>query len=505
MSIEFCKYSIFIFLVFCIIGINAQITRKVEVLHANSLEYDETIGINAKRLLGKVVFRHEDAYMFCDSAYFYDYTNTIKAYNNVRIKQGDSILLIGKYLEYDGNSKIARMRDSIVFLHNKSFLITDSLDYYRDKDMAMYYEWGKIYDGDNRLKSKRGYYYTRRKDYYAVDSVVLINPEYTMYSDTLRYNTESAISYFYGPTNIVSDSNFIYCENGYYDTRKDQAAFSENAWLRSGTNYLQGDSLFYDRKIRFGEAFNNVSIIDTVENLRAFGDYGYYFENPQKAMLTKRTLVEYIFDADTVFMHADTVFITVDTADNKLLRAFYKVQVYKSDFQAACDSLSFFSQDSIARMFYNPVIWGEKSQLTADFIQLHLKDKSPDWFFLEGNAFAIQQHDSLNFNQISSRTMLGTITNKNIETIVLKNDCQTIYYVVDDETNDIVAFNKVVSSNMKFFFKDDKINKIWFYEKPDGQTIPIEQIKNEQRYLRGFKWLYEFRPKSQEDIYIWKL
>ena len=505
MKIYFLKYFL-ICTFFIKVSAYAQQTRKVEILHANSLEYDKSIGENVNRLLGKVVFRHEDFYMFCDSAYFYFDTNTIKAFNNIRIKQGDSILLIGKYLEYNGDTRIAKMRDSVIFMHNKSFLITDSLDYDRNLDMAYYYFKGRIYDGENKLRSKRGYYYTRFRDYYAVDSVVLINPQYTMFSDTLRYNTETAISYFYGPTNIVADSNFIYCENGFYNTRTDEAGFSENAWLRSGSNFLKGDSLFYNRRIRFGEAFKNVSIIDTVENINAYGDYGYFYENPQKAMLTEKALIEYYFDDDVVYLHSDTVFIYVDTADFRHIKAFYKVQAYKTDFQLACDSLYFNSQDSILKLFFNPVVWGKNSQLTGDFIQVHFKDKKADWFFVDGNSFAVMQveQDTAKFNQVLSRTMLGTINDNKIETIDLKNDCQTIYYVIDEDTDEITAYNKIVSSNMKVAFEDNKLKMIWFYENPKGETIPIEQLKNEQLFLRGFRWLEEFRPKTKDDIFIWK-
>ena len=477
---------------------------KVEIIHANSLEYDESTGVRAKKLLGKVVFKHEDAFMFCDSAYFFDNTNTIEAYNNVRIKQGDTILFVSKYLEYDGNSKIAKMRDSVILKHRESLLLTDSLDYDRNLDMAYYFEGGKIFHDNNKVYSRRGYYYTKKNDYYAVDTVVLVNPQYNIYSDTLRYNTDSAISYFYGPTDIVADSNFIYCENGYYNTRTDVAAFSENSWLRSGTNYLKGDSLYYDRKIRYGEAMNNVSVIDTAENLLAFGNFGYYYESPQKAMLTDSTLVVYVTDGDSIFMHSDTVYITVDTADNRLIRAFRKVQVFKSDLQARCDSLTFMSRDSIAEMFYDPILWSEDNQIFADKITVHFVDNKPDIFYLDGNAFTIQQYDSIHYNQMKSRKIIGYVIEKEIRKVKLLNDCQTIYFVVDDEVNKIVALNKVVSSNMTIFFNNNKIENIWFYEKPDGETIPIEQVTSEQIILKDFMWFDYIRPNDKNEIFIWK-
>ena len=505
MKYRICK--IFLSFIFLLILsshlLNAQTERKIEIIRANSLEYDERIGIRAKRLLGDVVFKHEDAFMFCDSAYFYDAYNYVEAFNRVRIIQGDSLLLFGNKLKYDGNSKLAKMRDSVILRHNDSFLLTDSLDYDRERDIGYYFEGGKIYDGDNKLRSKRGYYHSKTSIYYAVDSVILTNPQYKIYCDTLKYNTETAIAYFFGPTHIVSDSNFIYCENGYYDTNLDLAAFSENAWLKSSQNLLKGDSLFYDRKIRFGEAFNNVSIYDSVENLTAFGNYAYYYEDPHFAMLTDSVMVLYVSDGDSLYLSSDTVYIEVDNDDHKLIRAFYKVQVFKSDMQARCDSLVYSSADSLAQMFYNPVLWSEDAQLTSEFMSLHFSGNDPTHAILDIRAFIIEQVDDNYFNQIRGRKMIAFIKEKELHKVDIFNDSETVYFVQDEETEDIIAYNKVISTNMTIFLKDKQIQRIWFYEKPVGNTIPIEQLTPNQLTLKDFNWLEKYRPKSKNDIFIW--
>lgn len=481
----------------------SQTGKKVEIIRANSLEFDQSLGVNAKRLLGNVVFKHEEAFMFCDSAYFYDRENFVEAFSNVRIIQGDSLFLFGQRLKYDGNKRIAKMRDSVILKHNQAFLVTDSLDYDRNTDIGYYFEGGKIFDGDNRLSSLRGYYHSLINVYYAVDSVVLYNPQYTIFSDTLKYNTETAIAYFFGPTHIISDSNFIYCENGYYNTNKDVAGFSENAWLKSGPNKLMGDSLFYDRNIRFGEAFKNVSIYDSVENLTAYGHYGYYFEEPQFAMLTDSVFVIYVPDQDSLFMSSDTIYISVDSLDNKLLRAFYKVQVYKSDFQARCDSLVYSSADSVAQMFGNPVVWSEDSQLKADFISMHFSDDEPTHTIMDKNAFVIERLDSIHFNQIKGRKMIAFFRDREVYKVDIFNDAETLYFVIDEEADETIALNKVISTNMRVFIDDKQIERIWFYEKPDGETIPIADVRGEQKTLRDFIWLDNIRPKSKNDIFIW--
>ncbi len=503
MKLKLAQTILFVFAV-----VFAFSQKKVEILHANSLEYSKSMGIEAKRLLGDVVFRHDEIYMFCDSAYFYDETNSIQAYNNVRFKQGDTILLIGKYAEYDGDIRMAKMRDSVIMQHNLSYLITDSLDYDREKNLVFYFEGGRMYNGDNRLKSQRGYYYTDTYDFYAVDTVLLRNPKYTISNDTLKYNTETEIVDFFGPTEIVSDSNYLYCEYGKYNTVEDRAYLTKNPWLQSGSNYLYGDSLYYDRKMKFGEGFKNVMIVDTANNMTANGNYGYFYEKPEKAFMTDSTLLTYIVDEDTLFIHSDTILITTenlgDTLEFKLMRAFHKVLAFKSDGQARCDSISFHSNDSVAELFYHPILWADSVQATAEYISIKFVNKNPDSFTMKNSSFLCQLVEDDYYNQVNCRNLNGYLKNKKLYKADLFSDCQTIFYIEDEETNEFIAQNKLLSSNMRVFFDDKTIKDIMFFEKPDGEAIPMDQIKKEQLFLENFKWYEEYRPKNKDEIFIWK-
>ncbi len=483
--------------------LSAQKQRKIEIVNAETLEFDEKIGNRARRLIGNVVFKHEGAMMYCDSAYFYTEINTVDAYNNVRIDQGDSLSLEGEVLRYEGNTKMAMVRNNVVLRHFNSYLETDSIDFDRNINMGYYYSGGNIYDDDNHLFSKRGYYYADDKDYYAVDNVVLTNPDYVIYCDTLRYNTDTHIAYFYGPTTIISDSNFIYCENGYYNTELNLASFSENAYLISQQTILKGDSLFYNRNNRMGQAFKHVSITDTIENVTAYGHYGWYYEDPQKAMLTDSVLVEYVNEGDTLFMHSDTIYIDIDSADHKLIRAFGMVQVYRYDLQARCDSLVYCSADSVVEMFGSPVLWAEENQLTGEKMELHFADGKANYAEITGYAFIVQPEDSLNYNQIQGRRLIAYINNNDVYRVDIFNDSQTLYFIRDESSEEITGVNKTLCTNMVVYRNEKKIEKIVFYEKPDGIIIPIEQLTEADAFLKDFRCLEQYRPKSKDDIFIW--
>jgi len=297
-------------LLFSINGKSQKKGKRIKLIHADVLKGGGQYGIDVKRLIGKVSFKHEGAIMFCDSAHSNSKTNTIDAYGNVHIVQNDSLDLYGDYLNYDGNTKMAKVRNNVRLINGESRLFTNFLDFDRSTNLASYYNHGKILDKENDLQSNKGYYYTNSKEYYAVDSVVLINPQYNIFTDSLRYNTGTNISYFYGPTEIISDSNYLYCENGWYDTNKDISQFNKNAFLQKGKKTLSGDSLYYNRKLGYGEAFFNVTLIDSTQDILLKGNYAVYYEIEERAIITDSALMIQITDIDSLFLHADTLKLT---------------------------------------------------------------------------------------------------------------------------------------------------------------------------------------------------
>ena len=107
-----------------------------------------------------MVFEHNGTYMYCDSAYFYQQKNNLEAFGNVHIKQGDTLNLYCDYLEYDGDSSYAKLRNNITLKNTKATLTTNILDYNLKSKVASYHNWGKIKDGEHNLISKHGYYYS---------------------------------------------------------------------------------------------------------------------------------------------------------------------------------------------------------------------------------------------------------------------------------------------------------------------------------------------------------
>ncbi|MFH2095011.1 MAG: OstA-like protein [Bacteroidota bacterium] len=540
----------------------SQEKKKIQILHADAIDYDEeTLGKDIKRLVGNVKLMHEDAIMDCDSAYFNSKENNVRAFSNIHINQKDSMHLYGDSLKYDGNKKLAEIRSNVRLLHDNSELTTDSLNYDRNLNMAYYFDYGKIVDSVNTLESLHGYYYADTKDYYAVDSVVLVNPDYTMYSDTLKYNTGSEISWFFGPTTIVSDSNLIYCENGWYNTRTDISQYNKNAYLKSTNQTLKGDSLYYDRRSGFGKAYINVELTDTVENVILTGNYALYYEHPEHSLLTDSAVFMQISEGDTMFLHGDTLryktvpdtvrasyrvsvadyshndtLVILDTIHYspdtlsflfdsvpvptdtliigydssftyKLLYAYYRVKVYKTDLQAKCDSMVYTLKDSVIELHYEPVIWSDKNQLTASYIELHTKNNKPYSILMNDLAFIISQEDTLRFNQIKGKNMVGWFRNDSLYKVDVTGNGQSVYYAKekDEKTGKekLVGVNKAEASRLIIYLKDNEPDKITFLSKPEGVMNPPEHLSPEELKLKDFIWLSIHRPLLKTDIFSW--
>ncbi len=494
------SFLILFFFVICFRSSYTQQTRKINH-NSDNMEFDKNLANGAYRLLGNVVFKHEGVVMYCDSAYFYSDINSLDAFDNVYINQGDTLHLYGDFLHYDGNSRMARVRRKVKLISNETQLFTEALDFDLKSSVGYYISFANIINGENKLNSREGYYYSSRKMYFFKDSVVIENPGYTIYSDTLKYNTISNIAYFLGPTEIISDSNYIYCEDGWYNTETDISLLKRNAYLESTNQTLKGDSLYYERATGYGEAYHNVELFDNEQNIILKGNYATYNENTENALLTDNAMLIQITDTDSIYIHADTLLSQVDTNGFKLFKAFYRVKMFKSNLQGKCDSMSYSFADSVIRLYDNPVLWSEKNQLTSEYMEIRTKKQRIDQLHLIKLAFIISKEDTLKFNQISGKTMVCYFKGNELYKVDVRGNGQTISYPKDDDQ--IIGVNKAESSNLVIYLEGKDVKEIMFLTKPDAVLYPLETAPRNELILKNFVWLEHLRPLKKEDIFTW--
>ncbi len=491
-------------LFFWVLLASAQQKEQINIINSNSLEFNREIGEGVRRLLGDVILEHDNATMYCDSAYLFTTQNIFHAFSNVHVNRGDSIHLYGDFMVYNGNTKIGKFRNNVRLENDSTTLYTDSLDYYSGSNVANYFEGGRIVNENNTLTSIVGYYYANDDMFFFKDSVVAITPDYVIYTDTMKYYTKEKITYFLGPTNIYNEENHLYAENGWYRSEEKKFQFNENARYQNKEKILIGDSLYYDDLNGIGIAIDNIEMIDTTENMILKGNYAYYTKDPETFLITDSAILIQVSNyTDSLYLHGDSISSNYDsTGTYRILKAYHKVQIFREDFQARCDSMVYNFQDSVVTMHTEPIIWSEGSQMTADKVEIHIKNEVIDFFKLINTAFIVSEKDTTRFDQIRGKQMIGYIRNNKLSRVDVFGNGQTIYFTVDEKENEIVGVNYAESSDIILYMKEGQVNRINMIKEPTGTLYPLDEL--EQTKLKDFQWLEHLRPKEKNDIFIWR-
>lgn len=481
--------------------------EKTTIIHleqSESIQFDQNRLPDAQIIKGNPVrFRHDNAIMYCDSAYLHSKENSFDAFGNVKIVEGDSIFIYGDLLFYNGNTKLARLRRNVRMESNDAVLTTDSLNYNRETDLAYYYTGGKLQDNRNTLTSIWGQYSPNTKQAVFRDNVHLMNESFTMDSDTLRYNTENKIADIVGYTHIIyDDETNIYSTKGWYNTDNEQSMLLDRSLIvhADGKN-VTGDTLFYDKQKQFVEGFMRVAMNDTVQQATLYGDYVFYDELSESGLATDSALFVDWSSTDTLYLHADTLYVSKDSVFD-VIQAFYNVRFYRVDLQGTCDSLVYLSKDSVATMYGEPVVWSGLNQLSGEIINGYLKNETIDHIHIPRGAMAVQRVDSIYYNQLSGKELTAFIGDGELKRVEVSGNAETIYYPVDDKDSTIIGINKTQSSYVNMYFKEQHLDRIVLTTASTGIMYPLDELSGNELFLNNFFWIDEQQPKKREDIFL---
>lgn len=457
-------------------------------------------GEQFQRLIGNVILEQQQTTIYCDSAYLYKKRNFVEAFGKVRITEGDSVTITGRRLEYDGNSKVAKLRQNVIFTKlATATLYTDYLDFDRIANMAYYLNGGRLVDSINILTSRKGYYNSTSNMASFKRNVVVKNPDYTMTSDSLQYNSRTKVIYFRTPTTVVNkdSSTFVY-NSGLYDTRTKQSILDVGAG-ESQEYKIRSDDFFLDDVAKIYKLRGNVVMTSKKENLVIYGQAADYLRYKGVSKVYNNAYVAKITDQDTLFMSADTL-VSIENEDpaKKRLLAYHNVKIWKKDMQGLADSVEYRSADSLIFMYRDPILWSEGNQMTADSISMLIRNNTIDRIFMNVNSFVISRDTLINFNQIKGRKMEAVFRNGNIHQVYVSGNGESLYFALEENKKDSVAkamgVNRIICSRMTLRFREGKLNNLSFYVRPDAHFIPPHELTEEDRELPGFSWRENEKP-----------
>jgi len=500
----------------------AQKKQKITIKYAGTGYTDSKIEDGAKVFLRdesqQVHFVHEGVNMWCDKAIYYEDQDFIEAFSNVLMKQGDSINMVAKYVEYSGKTQLAYAKGDVILTEPQSTLTTDKLYFDRNRQQAYYNTKGKVVrDSSGTITSQVGRYYMNSQKYQFTKDVVLVNPEYTLNTERLDFLTENGHAYLFGPSTIVGETSNVYCERGFYDTNNDTGHFQRNARIDYDNRTVEGDSLYFDRNRSFASATNNITVTDTINKSIVRGHYAEVWREKDSLFITKRAIAISVQEKDSVYLHADTLMVT-GKADNRITRAYYNARIYKSDLAGKSDSihvnhktglmqmlnLSRFSSTDAFATARKPVLWNIGNQMTGDTIHVisNVKTEKLDSLKVFNNAFIVSK-DTLSddgFNQIKGQRLIGLFKDNELYNIDIIKNAEVIYYSRNAE-NELVGINKSKSGSLNVQIEDQAIQEIRLIQQIDGELYPESMFPKSGKRLRGFDWRGKERPMSIEDLF----
>lgn len=518
------KYILSLFLCcFLSIGVFAQQKKKIIIEYAGFTIKDSLLGKDVTTFnrdnTQQIHVIHEGAEMWCDRAIYYQNEDFIEAFSNVVMKQGDTINMNAKYVEYSGKTQLAFASGDVVLVEPQSVLTTDTLYLDRVKQQAYYKSKGKVVrDTSGTITSQIGRYYMDSKKYQFVSNVVLVNPEYTLNTERLDFFTESGHAYLFGPSTIVGKTSKIYSERGFYDTKNDIGHFIKKSRIDYENRIVEGDSLYFDRNKSFASATNNIKVTDTLNHSVVKGHYAEVFREKDSVFITKRALAITVQENDSLYIHSDTLKVT-GPPEHRITRAYYNAKIYKSDLSGKADSihadqktgltqlinLSRFSSTDVFATKRNPILWNIGNQMTGDTIHLisNVEKEQLDSLKVFNNAFLISKDtigDSNGFNQIKGQTLIGLFEDNKLYNVDIIKNAEKIYYSRNEE-NELIGIDKSMSGLINIKIKDNTIEEIRLLQQIDGTLSPQSKFPANISKFKGFDWREEERPNSVEDLF----
>lgn len=508
----------------------------VNIEHADRIGQKQTDSNVLKIAAGNVFMIQGKTKFYCDSVIINQTTNVLEAFGHVHINDNDSVHTYSDYLRYLIREKKAFLKDNVRLTDGKGTLTTPTLDYDMNTKIGFYDKGGKLVSDSSVLTSQEGYYYGETRDALFKKKVKLVDPQSTVTTDTLWFNTFNRIATFTVPTHIANkDGSIIDTKDGYYDFNTKRSVFGKRATMTNGSSILIADDIANDEASGFGEARGNVIFRDTAQGTILLANNVKTNRKEEAILATQNPVMVIKQENDSIFVAADTFYsaklsaliqsryvpnvrdsgrlndsitsvpiVGKDSTNDRFVEAYFHVRIFSDSLQAVCDSLFYSLSDTTFRMYKDPIVWAQQSQITGDTIYIFTASKKPQRMFAFDNSLIInrvQAKDNF-YNQVKGRHVNAYFDKDgNINyTRTRGSQAEYIYYLVDEE-NKYIGVNKSSSDVIEMYFVNKEPYELKLFNAVKANMSPMGQIDHDNIKLRGFKWQEDRRPKTKYELF----
>jgi lipopolysaccharide export system protein LptA len=446
--------------------------------------------------------------------------NSLEGFGKVHINDADSVHTYADYLIYDGNTKKAKLRNHVKLTDGRGTLTTDSLDYDVSIKIGVYKKGGKLVRNKTILKSTEGVYYGITRDVMFRNKVSLIDPDNSIFTDTLEYNTYSQLANFISPSKIISGSRIIKTKNGNYNIGTRKGYLYERSSIDDSSYFFIADEMAIDDSLGLGE-FRGNAVYKSKDSL-SFDLLANNIKTNRKNDILLATELPILLikqPKDTMYISADTLYsgrlsdlkrkmprarakeeVIKDSSLNKYFEAFHHVKIYSDSMQGVADSLFYGLADSTIRLHHRPILWANQNQITGDTIYMHLNNRKAEQLRIINNAMAISPLDSTDyFNQLKGNSIVVDFIDGKIHQMQTKGSAENIYFATDNDEK-FIGVNHSNAQNITINFENDEPVKIIYINQLTGKMTPLFDLPKSELKLNNFKWWIDLKPKTKFDI-----
>lgn len=196
---------------------------------------------------------------------------------------------------------------------------------------------------------------------------------------------------------------------------------------------------------------------------------------------------------DSLTRAADTV--------RRIVKGYRNVRIYRTDFQAVCDSIVGLGVDSTMHLYIDPILWNEQNQITADVMDVFTANESVDHINFVGRPIMVSMIDTAYYNQISGKEMTAWFRQNEIYRHDVDGNVETVYFLQDSPEEPVNSVFVIRSGTASFYMEQKQVVSMTYREQNEYTMSPIEKVASmDELFLKEYKWLPERRP-SRDTVF----
>ncbi|MBR2225138.1 MAG: hypothetical protein IJ884_05055 [Bacteroidales bacterium] len=473
--------------------------------------------------------------------------------NGASMRDKDGQIIESLYGSYDSKARLFVFNDRVNMYMDTTFVKTSRLEYRSDINTAYFGYGTDMWQDDNMLSANDGWYDRDKELFFFRRNVHLLTKDQETWSDTLYYHRALNDVELIGQVEVLDTTRNVFALAGmmeYTDSvsrvkmtrtpaiigiseeeeKRDTVWFGADTIVYRGVKRHKVDSLWKvdaDKRLKdlTGDPVSEYRRKAAEEAAKAAAEAAKEDPNAQagrdrgpggapggkpggaaekETPKTDEGQTPEVPDEATKAPPApDTTAAAppqIDTSQISFLWATSRVKLFRDDIQMSCDSLAYNDLDSLVRLYQDPLIFNEGNrQYAADSIYVVIKNKRAERARLMSDAFITTQEDTLCYDQIKSTEMMAYFdSTRTLQRFDALGGATALFFLTENDA--LATVNKVESKMLYALFDQGNLDKIYYFDNAKNDAYPIVQLPKDERYMKGFRWDPERKPRGPEDI-----